>query len=94
MLVVIKHSSNVYLHRHPRITFYLTTNTWQEEMQETSKASGRLQTFKAALRGWFIKIGLEPPPIDLNSKEKQLSREQEQAQMDLHIHQQRKPRYW
>lgn len=63
-------------------------------MQTSSKSRGLLQTIKAALRGWFIKIGLEPHPGNSKYQEKQLSREQQQAQMDLRIHQQRKPRYW
>ena len=63
-------------------------------MQTSPKSRRRLQTIKAALRGWFIKIGLVPPPDELYNKNKQLSSEQEQAQIDLRIHQQRKPRYW
>lgn len=63
-------------------------------MQTSPKTRGLLQTIKAALHGWFIKIGLEPPPDESNNQEKQLNREQEQAQMDLRMHQQRKPRYW
>ena len=63
-------------------------------MQTSPNSRGRLQKIKAALRGWFIKIGLEPPPDESYNKEKQLSREQEQAQRDLYSHQQRKPRYW
>jgi hypothetical protein len=63
-------------------------------MQTSPKVRGHLQTIKAALRGWFIKIGLEPPPDESNNQDKQLSREQEQAHRDLRIHQQRKPRYW
>ena len=63
-------------------------------MQTSPKSPGRLKKIKATLRGWFIKIGLEPPPDESNSKEKQLSREQEQAQRDLRFHQQRRPRYW
>ena len=63
-------------------------------MQTSPKTRGRFQSIKAALHGWFIKIGLEPPPDGPNNREEQLSREQEQAQMDLRIHQQRKPRYW
>ena len=63
-------------------------------MQTPPKSRGRLQTIKAALRGWFIKIGLEPPPDESNNKEKQLSTEQEKAQKDLRFHQQRRPRYW
>jgi hypothetical protein len=63
-------------------------------MKTSSKARVRIQTIKAALRGWFIKIGLEPPPDGSNNKKEQLSREQEQAQMDLRFHQQRRPRYW
>ncbi|MGZ3630716.1 MAG: hypothetical protein ACXWPS_14465 [Ktedonobacteraceae bacterium] len=63
-------------------------------MQTSPNSRGRFQKIKAALRGWFIKIGLEPPPDELYNKDKQLSREQEQAQMDLHLHKQRKPRYW
>jgi len=63
-------------------------------MQPSPNPRGRLQTIKATLRGWFIKIGLVPPPDVSNQKDKQLSGEQEQAQIDLRIHQQRKPRYW
>ena len=63
-------------------------------MQTSPKVPGRLQTIKAVLRGWFIKIGLAPPPDELYNKNKQLSSEQEQAQLDLRNHQQRKPRYW
>ena len=63
-------------------------------MQTSPNSRGRLQKIKAALRGWFIKIGLEPPPDELYNKDKRLSSEQEQAQVDLRIHQQRKPRYW
>ena len=63
-------------------------------MQTSPKSRGRLQTIKAAMRGWFIKIGLAPPPDELYNKNKQLSSEQEQAQRDLYSHQQRKPRYW
>ena len=63
-------------------------------MQTSPNSRGRLQKIKAALRSWFIKIGLEPPPDELYNKDKQLSSEQEQAQVDLRIHQQRKPRYW
>ncbi len=85
---------NVYLSRHRRITFCLKAKTWQEEMQASPKAPGRLQKIKAALHSWFIKIGLEPPPDELYNKDKQLSSEQEQAQIDLRFHQQRKPRYW
>jgi hypothetical protein len=65
-----------------------------EDMQTSPNSRGRLQTIKAALRGWFIKIGLEPPPDMSNNKEEQFSREQEQAQIDLRFHQQRRPRYW
>jgi hypothetical protein len=65
-----------------------------KKMQTSPKSRGRIQTIKAALCGWFVKIGLEPPPGDSKNQEKQLSREQEQAQSDLRIHQQRKPRYW
>ena len=63
-------------------------------MQTSPKSPGRLQKIKAALRGWFIKIGLVPPPDELYNKDKQISSEQEQAQVDLRMHQQRKPRYW
>jgi hypothetical protein len=63
-------------------------------MQTSPNSQGRLQTIKAALRGWFIKIGLEPPPGESNNTEEQLNREQEQAQKDLRFHQQRRPRYW
>jgi hypothetical protein len=63
-------------------------------MQTSPNSPGRLKKIKAAVRGWFIKIGLEPPPDELYNKNKQLSSEQEQAQLDLHNHQQRKPRYW
>ena len=63
-------------------------------MQTSPKSRGRLQTIKAAMRGWFIKIGLAPSPDELYNKNKQLSSEQEQAQLDLRMHQQRKPRYW
>jgi hypothetical protein len=45
-------------------------------MQTSPNSHGRLQTIKAALRGWFIKIGLVPPPEVSNNKEKQLSGEQ------------------
>ena len=63
-------------------------------MQTSPKSRGRLQTIKAAMRGWFIKIGLAPPPDKSYNNEKKLSSEQEQAQVDLRMHQQRKPRYW
>ena len=63
-------------------------------MQTLPKTRGRLQTIKAALRGWFIKVGLEPPPDVYNNKEKQLSEEQRRAQMNLRFHKQRRPRYW
>ena len=55
-------------------------------MQTSPKSRGRLHTIKAALHGWFVKIGLEPPPDDSNNKENQLTGEQEQAQVDLRFH--------
>ena len=63
-------------------------------MQTSPNPHGRLKKIKATLRDRFIKIGLVPPPDVSNQKEKQISREQEQAQRDLRFHQQRKPRYW
>jgi hypothetical protein len=65
-----------------------------EKMQTSPKTHGRLQKIKAALRGWFIKMGLIPPPDELNDSETQLSEEQRKAQMDLRNHQQRRPKYW
>ena len=55
-------------------------------MQTSPKSRGRLQTIKAAMRGWFIKIGLAPSPDELYKKDKQLNSEQEQAQVDLRFH--------
>ena len=85
---------NVYLHRHPRITFCLKANTWQEEMQTSPEPGRRPRTIKAVLSGWLIKMGLIPPPDELNDSEKQLTEEQRKAQLDLRFHQIRKPRYW
>lgn len=61
---------------------------------KTSKTGGLLNTVKTALRGWFIKIGLQPPPEGLDNKEIKLTEEQQQAQLDLRFHQQRRPNYW
>jgi hypothetical protein len=55
-------------------------------MQTSPNPRGRLQKIKAALRGWFIKIGLEPPPDELYNKEKQLSEDEAKAQLDLRFH--------
>ena len=52
---------------------------------------GRLHTARASFRGWLIKMGLIPPPDELNDKERQLSGEQEQAQVDLRFHQLPRP---
>jgi len=59
---------------------------------QTSPEPGRLlHTIRAALHGWLIKMGLLPPPDELNDKERQLSGEQEQAQVDLRFHQLPRP---
>jgi hypothetical protein len=55
-------------------------------MQTSPKSRGRLQTIKAALRGWFIKIGLAPPPDELYNKDNQFTEDQATAQVDLRFH--------
>ena len=55
-------------------------------MQASPESSGLLHTIRAALRGWLIKMGLVPPPDELNDSEKQLTEEQSKAQLDLRFH--------
>ena len=42
-------------------------------MQASPEPGGRPHTIRAALRGWLIKMGLIPPPDELNDSEKQLT---------------------
>jgi hypothetical protein len=63
-------------------------------MQTSPESGGLLHTVKTALRGWLIKIGLQPPPDVLEFKEKGPTEEQQQAQVDLRFHQQRRPKIW
>ena len=63
-------------------------------MQSSPKTGGLHHTLKTALHGWLIKVGLQPPPNTGENKEKQPPDEQQQAQIDLRFHQQRRPKYW
>jgi|GEM_PF-4104565 len=55
-------------------------------MQTSPEPGVRPRTIKAVLSGWLIKMGLIPPPDELNDSEKQLTDEQKQAQLDLRFH--------
>jgi hypothetical protein len=60
-------------------------------MQTSLRSHRRFLAIKAALRGWFIKMGLIPPPEESSGADKQLSEKQEHAQIDLRFHQLPRP---